>query len=230
MSVISCQSCPGQRKRRQGIQTRGYEGRHDGVGKLHSLLSLMSLETEAKLRVDSHEPVRDRLRALEATFLEKVIETNFIFDRPDGSLMNQGCGLRIRSRAGEDGSHAGATLTFKGPPIQGPFKKREELEIRIDDADIGPAILERLGFVIVLQYQKRRESWSWRSCGIELDEPPHVGRFVEIEGPNEEAIRSVQGELGLGDVPHTRATYVHMLLEYARQRGLGEAVFTLGRA
>ena len=50
----------------------------------------MPFETEAKLRVDAHEPVRDRLRAGGATFIEKVIETNVIFDRPDGSLRRQG--------------------------------------------------------------------------------------------------------------------------------------------
>ena len=187
----------------------------------------MSLETEAKLRVNSHEPVRERLRTLGATFIQKVVETNLILDRPDGSLRGQTCGLRIRSALGEDGSGAGATLTFKGPPIRGAFKKREELECRIDDADTAAAMLERLGFVTILRYEKRRESWSWKSCRIELDQPPHIGRFVEIEGPNEDAIRSVQGELGLGDVPHTRESYVRMLLEYAHLRGLDEAVFLL---
>ena len=188
---------------------------------------LMSFETEAKLRVDSHEPLRERLRALGATFIEKVIETNIILDRADGSLRAQGCGLRIRSTVGEDGAAAGATLTFKGPSLQAAFKKREELEVRIDDAEAASAMLERLGFVTILHYQKRRESWSWKSCRIELDEPPHIGTFVEIEGPDEGAIRSVQNELGLADVPHTRESYVGMLLEYGRKRGLTEAVFPL---
>jgi adenylate cyclase class 2 len=188
----------------------------------------MSVETEAKLRVDSHEPVRERLRALGATFVEKVLETNVIFDRADGSLRKEGCGLRLRSTVREDGGDARVMLTFKGPRAAGPYKKREELEVRLEDLDAASAILERLGFLAILHYQKRRESWSWGSCRIELDDPPHIGRFVEIEGPDEEAIRSVQAELGLGDVPHTDASYVRMLLEYCQERGLTKPVVMLG--
>ena len=185
----------------------------------------MIIETEAKLRVDSHEPLRDRLRALGATFIEKVVERNVILDRPDGSLRKQGCGLRIRSTVQEDGGDTRVTLTFKGRPLQGPFKKREEIEVHISDAKAASAMLERLGFVAILHYQKRRESWSWKGCRIELDDPPHIGKFVEIEGPDEDAIRSAKSELGLGDVPHTRESYVRMLLEYCREHGLTEAVF-----
>jgi adenylate cyclase class 2 len=180
----------------------------------------MSLETEAKLRVDSHEPVRARLRALGATLIESVIEKNVILDRADGSLRSRGCGLRVRSTVGQDGGDVRVTLTFKGPTLEGEFKKREEHEVRLDDAESGLAMLERLGFTTILSYEKRRESWSFESCRIELDDPPHIGKFVEIEGPDENAIRAVQAEIGLGDVPHTRESYVRMLLEYCHKHGL----------
>ena len=184
----------------------------------------MSLETEAKLRVDSHEPVRARLRAVGATFIESVIEKNVILDRADGSLRSQGCGLRVRSTFAQNGGDVKVTLTFKGPAMGSEFKKREELEVRLDDAEAGLAILERLGFMPILHYEKRRESWSFKSCRIELDDPPHIGKFVEIEGPNERAIRDVQGDLGLGDAPHTRESYVQMLLEYCHKHGLDSLV------
>lgn len=182
----------------------------------------MSIEIEAKFRVKSHEPVRSMLRSLGATPRGRVIETNCIFDRPDGWLRERGRGLRIRSLVGEGDDSDKATLTVKGPRMAGPLKSREELEIRISDADIACRAVEQLGFVRLLRYEKARESWTYRDCRIELDKPPHLGLFVEIEGPTADAIGAVQRELGLGDVPHTSDSYVRMLLEYCDEQGLVE--------
>ncbi len=187
----------------------------------------MPSEIEAKFRVESHQPVRERLQAIGATSLGRVLETNVIFDRPDGSLRHRGCGLRIRSVKVEGSDDRQATLTFKGPVRSGPFKSREELEIEIGDAETAANIFHGLGFVVVLSYQKRRESWRRRDCRIELDEPPHIGLFVEIEGPNEAAIRAVQAELGLKGTAHVKASYVHMLFAYCREHGVTSRVLEL---
>ena len=188
----------------------------------------MSTEIEAKLSVDSHAPVRERLRALDATHLEAVRETNLIFDRADGTLRRSGCGLRIRSSAGADGVRT--TMTFKGPTLHGPLKHREEIEVDIGDADTSAALLDRLGFVVILRYEKNRESWSCGTCRVELDEPPQLGLFVEIEGPSEADIQTVQRELGLGDIPHTRASYERMLIDLAQQTNASPPEFLLGES
>lgn len=187
----------------------------------------MPSEIEAKFRVESHQPVRERLQAAGATFLTRVLETNVIFDRPEGSLRNRGCGLRIRSVKVEGGDDRRATLTFKGPVLAGPFKSREELEIEVNNAATAANIFHGLGFVRILSYQKRRESWRHRDCRIELDEPPHIGLFVEIEGLNEAAIRAVQAELGLVSTGHVKASYVHMLLAFCREHGVANRVLEL---
>ncbi len=180
----------------------------------------MAIETEAKFRVSSHEPVRQRLLSLGATLLDRVVETNLILDRPDGSLRNRGCGLRIRSARSVDGGEVTATMTFKGPVISGPVKSREELEVQVSDAESAAALLERLGFVTILCYEKLRESWRLDECRIELDEPPHIGLFVEIEGPDVKAIRTARNALGLEAIPHTQASYVRMLTTYCNEHGL----------
>jgi len=179
----------------------------------------MPLEIETKLRVDSHEPVRERLRAEGAARLGQVMERNRIFDRPDGSLRAEGCGLRVRSARNEVDGETHATLTFKGPVRPGAMKSREEIEIRIDDAEAAAELLTRLGFVVILDYDKRRESWSLGDCVVELDEPPALGLFVEIEGPDEAGIRRVQQSLGLESAPPERSSYVRMLVERARAGG-----------
>ena len=182
----------------------------------------MPMEIEAKFRVASHDGVRERLRGMNAECCGVVIETNVILDRADGSLRKAGCGLRVRSTQVADGSPGVATLTFKGPRKPGPLKSREELEVTVGDGAMGERIMAACGFVTILSYEKRRESWIVGDCRVELDEPPHLGLFVEIEGPGEAAIAKVQTALGLGGEAHVRDSYVHMLIEYCRDHGIVE--------
>lgn len=174
----------------------------------------MSVEIELKLRVESHEPVRQRLREVGARFVETVLETNSIYDRPDGLLRKRGCGLRMRSVAAV-GEHAHrATLTFKGPRFATALKSREELEVGVSDASALARVLEGVGFVQILRYEKRRESWELDGCRVELDEPARLGLFVEIEGPDERTILAVQKKLGLEQAREVPTSYVGMLVAY----------------
>ncbi len=187
----------------------------------------MPLEVEAKLGVPSHEPVRARLRSMGAEPTGDVMEWNYIYDRPDGSLRGAGMGLRVRAVTAVESGELRATLTVKGPVIGGAFKSREEQEVDIDDADTMVRMLEMVGFVPILRYQKRRERWTLCDCRIELDEPPIIGLFVEIEGPGERAIRRVQRELGLGEMAHIRSSYVRMLLEHCQTHGVTDRTLCL---
>lgn len=189
----------------------------------------MARETEAKFRVESHEPVRECLRRLDAEPLGAVLETNHILDRPDGSLRRSGCGLRVRETVNSEGRRA-VTLTFKGPVVAGPYKSREELEAGISDAAPILAILKAMGYVELLAFQKRRESWKLGDCRIELDQPPHIGLFVEIEGPDNRAIEKVQIALGLSGATHEKASYARMLSEFRDRHALPVGLISIENA
>ncbi len=207
----------------------------------------MGQEIEAKFRVDTHDNVRGRLQTSGATFIERVLETNHLLDRAGHLLRDQDCGLRVRTAIPdpESGNDAGlqssirptsspaasslpafaaasrrTTLTFKGPRKPGPLKSREEIETEVADADALLLVLERLGFQPVLVYQKRRESWELNGCRIELDQPPHIGLFVEIEGPDERRIRYVQARLELSNDCLVRKSYAHLLMDYCRTHAI----------
>ncbi len=180
----------------------------------------MPIETELKLRVESHEEVRRRLQEADASLIETGLETNRIYDRPDGSLRKRGCGLRLRSVLFADGKESRATLTFKGPRRAMAFKSREELEVGVDDADAMERLMEGIGFVQVLRYQKRRESWQLDECRVDLDEPARIGLFVEIEGPDERTIRRVQHKLKLDGQGDVAPTYVGMLVAFCKANGI----------
>ncbi len=187
----------------------------------------MPLEIELKVRVESHEPLRMRLRAEGAEFVATVLESNRIYDRPEGSLRRAGCGLRVRSSRVLEGSGGGAKMTFKGPATRGVFKTREEVEVRVDDADAAGELLERLGFTRRLEYEKRRERWRLGECIVELDEPARLGLFVEIEGPGDKVIRNVQERLGLGSFEHVSTSYVEMAVRYCEEHGIRDGRLTI---
>ncbi|HNQ23650.1 MAG TPA: class IV adenylate cyclase [Phycisphaerae bacterium] len=188
----------------------------------------MARETEVKLRVASLDEVRERLRALGATFVRRGVETSRIFDRPDAGLRRQGVGLRVRSVRADEGEPGAATLTFKGPRQPGPLKVREELELTINSASTALRLLERLGFTQVLRYEKRRETWRWQRCTVELDEPPGIGTYVEIEGPDAAAIEAVQTELGLQEAEPEQRSYVSLLLAYCEEQNRVDRDLRLG--
>ena len=71
----------------------------------------------------------------------------------------------------------------------------------------------------MLSFEKRRETLELDGCKVELDELPHLGSFVEIEGPDEEAVLRVREKLGLADRPIVKTSYIALLMGYLQERG-----------
>ncbi len=180
----------------------------------------MATEIELKVRVDSHESVRERLKALGGEYVGTVIERNTMLDRSDRSLRAAGCGLRVRATTVLDGKNPGSKITFKGPSQSSTLKWREEVEAKVENGDDAIAVLERLGFSRSVEYHKKRERWRLDDCVVELDEPAKLGLFVEIEGPGEESIRRVQQRLGLESSHHISSSYVDMTVRYCEEHGI----------
>jgi predicted adenylyl cyclase CyaB len=187
----------------------------------------VSLEIEIKLPVASHEPLRRRLEALGATRRSAGVQTDRIFDRPDGELRRRGVALRIRSFQPDGGADPQVTLTVKGPAKAGGVKIREEIEQTLDDADRAVAMLNLLGFETTLTFQNHRESWPYRDCEVALDRVPYLGCFVEIEGPSEERVLAIRRELNLEPIAHRPSSYAKMLVEYCETHGIADRTLLL---
>ncbi|GIK15562.1 MAG: hypothetical protein BroJett003_05260 [Planctomycetota bacterium] len=200
----------------------------------------MSLEIELKVRVDDHDVVRRRLVALGAEPLGAVLEFNRLFDTRDGALARGGVGLRVRTHLPQPADQAvtpvgasfppasasgTAKVTVKGPQRPGPFKVRPEEEFDVADGDAVARAFALLGYETTIAFEKRRESWRLGDCRIELDALPLLGLFVEVEGPSEQAVSEVRRRLGLDAHPHVQASYVSLLDEACRDRGLDPHVF-----
>jgi predicted adenylyl cyclase CyaB len=179
----------------------------------------MAIEVEAKMAVPDHEPVRAALRRAGAHGGGLTRETNLFFDTPEQSLLKAGSGLRLRTNRDAKSGAETHVITHKGPLRPGAAKSREETELTVTDAGDATRLLEQLGYRKTLSFQKRRETWKLRDCKVELDEVPHLGRFVEVEGPDEATVLKVREELGLADLPMIKAGYISLLTDYLKSRG-----------
>ena len=179
----------------------------------------MAVEIEAKMTVESFDPARARLREVGAAGPVEHFEVNTFFDTEDRSLLAADEGLRLRrDRLVATGTER-HIITYKGPRQMGPLKSREELEVEVSDPASATTLLERLGYLRTLSFEKRRESWELDGCKVELDELPHLGKFVEVEGPNEASVMRVRERLGLASRPIVKSGYIALLMSHLQERG-----------
>jgi adenylate cyclase class 2 len=179
----------------------------------------MAKEIEAKLKVPDLAPIRSRLKEAGALRKKAELETNTFFDTKDQFLLKSDSGLRIRIARDESGKQT-YKVTMKGRRESGRFKRREETEFIADEPDAVKAIFERMGYSVALSFQKRRETWELQSCEVALDDLPHLGTFVEIEGKSDSAIANVQKLLGLEGAEPIQTAYADMIAKYIDEHAI----------
>ena len=177
----------------------------------------MCIEIEAKLKVDSLSKVERKLAELGADFRAEQLQTDFLFDDANATLtMSDRC-LRLRRQS--VGGSEKFFLTYKGAKEKSNFKKRQEIEIEIKDAESMQKLLSALGYERVLIVEKKRRLWKLGCCAVALDKLPLLGDFVEIEGPDESKIAAVQKELGLAELRHIAKSYASLIKSKLNETG-----------
>jgi len=170
-------------------------------------------ETEIKIPISEDEltSVRQHLSSLGAeTVSDRAEESNHLYDFADQRLRGSGCALRLR-RYGQQ-----AILTLKGPVQEdSPYKKRQELETTVGDAETMEAMLDGLGLTVHFEYRKIREihrvAIDGQTVLVCLDETP-AGTFVEVEG-EEPGIRAALQEFGWSQERLVKKSYIEIYSE-----------------
>lgn len=175
------------------------------------------LEIELKLKVDSLEPTAQKLAQLGAEFDGDFIQTDAYYDDSEDSLVNSDRCLRIRKHK----NHLGEAieLTYKGAREKHRFKTRREIGLKVEKAEELAHLFEELGYREKLAFEKKRSLWDFGGCKVALDELPLLGKFVEIEGPNDSLIEQAQKRLGLEKIQHTPQSYAHLMEEAIAKTG-----------
>ncbi len=171
----------------------------------------MYTEIEAKLKVDSLQEIENKLKKLDAEFVAEQLQTDTLFDDSNATLTNTDRCLRLRQQVVDEDTRF--FLTYKGAKEESNYKKRQEIEIEVNDADSTEKLLSELGYERKLSVEKKRRLWRFGECEVALDRLQMLGDFVEIEGPNDEKINQVQKSLGLEDLPHIPKSYASMIME-----------------
>jgi adenylate cyclase class 2 len=180
----------------------------------------MAEEIEIKVRMES--PGDFVLRMARQGFATEgtVFEVNRIFDDAAGTLRAKGCAVRIReAQATGTGGVRRTLLTFKGPRARSKMKRRPEFETTVGEAEPLEALFEAIGLREAFRYEKHRTTWPVGATEVTLDELPHIGWFVEVEGPSERAVRACLKKLGLTGLPMTDRDYIGLLQEHLRSLG-----------
>ncbi len=181
----------------------------------------MRAEIEAKLKVDSLEEIKRKLTEVGAEFLEEQLQIDNYFDDANRALTKTDRCLRLRRML--VGENERFFLTYKGAKEKNEFKKRQEIEIEVEDGNSAQKLLLLLGYNKALAFEKKRRIWRFGGCKVALDELPLLGFFLEIEGPDSEKIADVQRSLGLSELPPILESYASLMEEKLRQLGKDRA-------
>jgi adenylate cyclase class 2 len=180
----------------------------------------MNIEIEAKLKVDSLEEVKRKLIEAGAEFGQEQLHLDSYFDDANTTFKKSDSCLRLRRLL--VGKSERFFLTYKGAKEKNEFKKRQEVEIEVENGDSAEKLLLLLGYNKSLVFEKKRRVWRFGGCEVALDELPLLGTFVEIEGRSSEKIADVQRILGLSDLPVILESYASLMAKKLRQLGRKE--------
>ena len=171
----------------------------------------MFTEIEAKLKVDSLPEIESRVERLGAEFVAEQLQSDIHFDDSNATLTKADRCLRLRRQV--VGESTRFFLTYKGAKEKSNYKKRQEIEIEVSDADSAQKLLSALGYEQKLCFEKKRRLWRLGECEVALDQLRELGDFIEIEGPGDKQIAHVQENLGLAELPHIPKSYASMIME-----------------
>ena len=135
-------------------------------------------------------------------------EYNLRFDTPTGELSSSAQVLRLRQ-------DTDVRLTYKGPSeMHSGVRSRREIEFTVSDFEAARSFFVALGYQVRVIYEKYRTTFLLAGVEVTLDELPY-GNFVEIEGPDTQAITAVADSLRLNRSASIAASYT-MLFDHLR--------------
>ncbi|MFJ8230077.1 class IV adenylate cyclase [Streptomyces sp. NPDC094448] len=174
------------------------------------------IEAELKARVTAPDVVRRGLEGLVAGRSEVYRDT--YYDAPDHALESADQELRVRTVHGPDGSRT--VLTFKGARVDDESGSKPEYETGVEDPEAVHALLRGLGYVPVVEFEKRCRNYAFEAHGRQMlatlvRVPELDGTFLEVETLTEEPdvaaalvdMRAVLTSLGIDEDDLTRELY-----------------------
>lgn len=172
----------------------------------------MAFEIEKKYKIDKKLLVEltAKLGEIGAVFAYETFEENYL--HRGGVLDERGAVLRLRKTPEK------TVLTYKEKVgSQSAFKHQIEHETIVQDVEATEAIIERLGYVLSVVYEKHRKAWHLGNTEVVLDELP-FGYYMEIEGAIED-ILAVEKLLSIEHLENESRGYPRLTAKFGTQIG-----------
>lgn len=112
---------------------------------------------------------------------ETYTQKHIVFNMPEERKV-RGSWMRVREEEGR------VTMSLKIIDGEKIADQQEYFFVAENTAD-ACKFLELLGAVEKARQEKRREIWKLEDCEVTIDEWPFLEPFIEVEGPDEEAVR-----------------------------------------
>ena len=172
----------------------------------------MKIEYEATfVKVDKDE-IRERLTSVGAKLIKlEFLQKRITLNLPSGHELKDGW-LRVRDE--------GDKITLSLKVVDGDkIENQKEISLAVDNLENTCDILQTIGCVKKSCQETKRELWKINDVEITIDEWPFLEPFVEIEGPSEQAVKVVAGELGF---EWSNAKFCAVGTLYAEKYGITE--------
>jgi adenylate cyclase class 2 len=157
----------------------------------------MKPEIEVKFLNIDHDELRGRLKASGASGVQPMrLMKRAIIDYPDSRLQTGSDDFWGWVRVRDEGDKV--TVTYKQVRMSGADRRStHEIEYTASSYGQAVALFEAIGLTVHAYQETRRETWRLDDCLVELDEWPWLEPMMEIEGPDEKAVRAVAAKLAL---------------------------------
>ena len=149
----------------------------------------METEIEAKFTQIDIADIRAKLRGIGAICHQPMRDMKRVtIDSPEMKAKN--AFVRIR----DQGDKIVATYKqFDSLTLHGA----QEIEIEVNDFDKTVKLFAAVGRPHFSNQESRRETWKLGEVEIVIDEWPWLDPYIEIEGPNEQSVKTVAADLKL---------------------------------
>lgn len=163
-------------------------------------------ELELKFLEINRDDLVARLEVAGAVKIIDAVLKTVYFDFPDGRIFknNELCRVRTFGEKIE-------LCVKKNMRIEEGCKVYDEVETHVSDFDAICEILQGLGMISVIRFEKKRLEYLYGGVKFEIDEFPGVPVFLEMEAESNDVIQRMCVEFGLGAYEQTAMTGEELL-------------------
>ncbi|MBX2866981.1 CYTH domain-containing protein [Candidatus Kaiserbacteria bacterium] len=172
----------------------------------------MEIEYEATFKNINKDGIRQQLKSVGAS----LIRPEFLQRRVPLHIPNRQPSDNTWVRVRDEGDKVTMSVkTVSGDKIE----DQKETCITVNSFDDALSLLEEIGCKPKSYQENKRELWKIDSVEITIDEWPFLEPFVEIEGPSEEAVRTVSEQLGFN---YDEALFCSVTTLYEKKYGVSQ--------